>query len=401
MRHCASLHKATILTSLVATVVILASTSAQASMTRSTVPLPPARPLVALNWAKLTPAGSTLSPMAYQASSYTGEADISFGGWNGWSYLDYTYAYTSPGGNTPTWTNLTGSVGTPPSARLGAAMAETYGTNYHAVLFGGESSSGLLGDTWVLYYHDYGGAAHADWYQLIQGTNLTCISLGGGSSCPAAREGAVLIDDAHAGYEVLFGGATNATNFLGDTWEFSYTTCTTRLTGLCGTWEEVCATSCGPTATGWMGGAFDPTSDEDVIFGGEQCASPCTSPNYVSYSCAFTGGATLGSGTWGSCGSLTGPNARVAWGQLGEDLYTSSDGAVLFGGLNGGGSLSNTALYASGTWTAENPATIPTARAYGAVVYDDFDSPTSVLMWGGYATSGGGGTYLSDTWLWN
>ena len=108
---------------------------------------------------------------------------------------------TIPQTSSPTWVNLTGSIGTAPPARTLPAMA--YDPDLAAtILFGGEVKWGrAASDTWQFR------AGH--W------SNLTPTL----ASSPPARWGASMVWDGFDGYFLLFGG-TNGTP-LGDSWTFS------------------------------------------------------------------------------------------------------------------------------------------------------------------------------------
>ena len=74
------------------------------------------------------------------------------------------------------------------------------------------------------------------------------------------------------------------------------------------------------------------------------------------------------------------------------DLLDHQD--VLFGGMNGNGTLGDTWTYDGTNWTRQSPASSPTARYGPGMTYDS--TRRLVVLFGGY-----GGGELSDTWTWD
>ena len=100
-------------------------------------------------WEKKYPSGIVPSPRTYHAMAdvYGDDKVLLFGGSPSWNnYLDDTYVYDL---GLNSWTKMNPqSNGNIPSARNQLGMAANYGHD-KMTLFGGYSSSGNLGDTWV------------------------------------------------------------------------------------------------------------------------------------------------------------------------------------------------------------------------------------------------------------
>lgn len=157
-------------------------------------------------WGQANPS-ATPSARAFAGLTYFGTMNeipgpksynfsVLFGGIGPTGYLGDTWRWVGSehGGF---WTNVTPSVS--PSARSNMSMAYDAADN-EVVLFGGQNSSGFLGDTWVF-------GVSGTWTLLSPTTS------------PSPRAGAAMVYDHEDGYLVLFGGR-NAQGALGDTWTF-------------------------------------------------------------------------------------------------------------------------------------------------------------------------------------
>lgn len=165
-----------------------------------------------------------------------------------------TWAWNAGSG---TWSDISNAVGTPPTSRYSGSMA--WSANASAlVLFGGDSGSSALNDTWEL--------GNGNWTSLSE------------SVAPAPRWGAGFANSSE-GYDLLFGGES-LTDTYGDTWTFNGTA-----------WAEipVCG-GCGPSARAYPLVADIPATGNMVVFGGSgpagllddawvfTAASPTTGP---------------------------------------------------------------------------------------------------------------------------
>ena len=111
------------------------------------------------------------------------------------------------------------------------------------VLFGGQNSSGFIGDTWV-----WNGAT---WIQQTP------------PASPPVREAASMAYDTATGNLVLFGGANSITGFLADTWVWNGVTWTQQL--LPGS----------PSARDFAPMVYDTATASLVLFGGNNSWLRC------------------------------------------------------------------------------------------------------------------------------
>jgi hypothetical protein len=135
-----------------------------------------------------------------------------------WQWVGSPFGGASPEG-TGEWKELHPT--TSPSARANASMTYDAASN-EIVLFGGQNSSGYLGDTWV--FQDVSGVGQ--WSEIFPTVS------------PSARGGAAMVYDSEDKYIVLFGGR-NSGGVLGDTWKFSD-----------GVWTELTPTNSPPARYG-------------------------------------------------------------------------------------------------------------------------------------------------------
>lgn len=229
-------------------------------------------------------------------------------------------------------------LGAPP-ARAEAAMAFDPGTQSW-VLFGGATTTGVVGDTWI-----WSGAA---W------------SPGNVGSQPLARRGHAMAGTAM----VLFGGRSGAT-LLSDTWRWN------------AGWTQI-GVSTAPSARADHAMAWDPVRQRVVLFGGQGVGGA------LSDTWEFDPAVSM----WMQVSTANAPPARrdaaMAWDANRQEL-------VLFGGIDGA-PLGDTWTYDGSDWTAL-PGQGPSARS-GHTVTSDMDT-------GGVALFGGtdGTAPLGDTWV--
>lgn len=164
-------------------------------------------------WSDVSPkVGTTPTARGWAASTYdplrqsivlTGGA-----GWGSYPFYDDTWELQAVAGQ-PSWSNVTTSVGTPPSARRMASMV--FDPALGGDLFTGGDSQGGSGswpndqDVWAL--------ESAGWVNLTSSI----------SSFPAGRFAASMFWDPSIGVATLFGGCTSlaCASALNDTWEYS------------------------------------------------------------------------------------------------------------------------------------------------------------------------------------
>jgi Divergent InlB B-repeat domain/Galactose oxidase, central domain/Kelch motif len=239
-----------------------------------------------------------------------------------------------------------------PSQRTLAAMAYD-SARQETVLFGGQSISSILSDTWV-----WNGST---WTQKSPAVS------------PPAREAYAMAYDAARQKVVLFGGASGAST-LSDTWVWD---------GNTATWTHMTpATS--PPARAWHSMAYDAARQQVVLFGGES-------------------GNTVFSETWVWDGAnwaqkaVSGPSGREApW----MTFDAARQQVVLFGGntsldINSKSTLlADTWVWNGAAWTQKTPAVSPSVRSQATMAYDA--NIEQVVLFAGY-----GGVFSNITWLWD
>jgi hypothetical protein len=298
-------------------------------------------------WSQLSPATSpsarVFAAMAYDAAT---NQVVLFGGEGiNDNSLNDTWTW-----NGSTWSQL--SPATSPPARFSATMAYDASSG-QVVLFGGANNSGFLGDTWT-----WNGTT---WTQQAPITS------------PQARDSSAMAYDASSGQVVLFGGAAftgNGVDFVGDTWTWNGTTWTQQTPAM------------SPPARGYAVMAYDATSGQLLLFGGEGNGTgfPLLNDTWM-----------WNGTTWTQLSPATSPPPT---GQAVMAYDANSGQMVLFGGANDEGLnvLGDTWTWDGTTWTQQTPVTSPEVRFSAAMAYDA-NSGLAVLF-GGEGTS----SILGDTW---
>jgi PKD domain-containing protein/galactose oxidase-like protein/SprB-like repeat protein len=252
------------------------------------------------------------------------------------------------------WTNLTGGVGINPTARYGAAMVYDARDGY-VVMFGGESATGALGDTWSFEY--------GRWTQVATTS----------STAPSPRHDAGIIYDALDSEVILFGGESGTGAPLSDTWAFAG-----------GVWTNLTA-SAGPAppARFSAGFAYDSSTRMGVLFGGTGlCGSFCS--DTWSFEAGHWTNLTTAAGT-----SVPSPRAEATL------AYDPGRGELVLIGGEDGITLSDTWGFVHGAWLylPANTSYAPGARANVAAVFDPPDG--YLLTYGGHSSAG----LRSGTWV--
>ncbi len=153
------------------------------------------------NWTNITSDVAGAPPSTYRASAVWDAADgyvLMFGGCTDSTCpTQDTYSYVND-----TWTDLTSSDGTAPSARVYTWMTWDNATNQVILFGGGSSDTGPgLNDTWAF--------AGGKWYD--ESANL--------SIAPEARGWQTMAYDPQFDSVILFGGYTGS-SYFGDTWSY-------------------------------------------------------------------------------------------------------------------------------------------------------------------------------------
>ena len=273
------------------------------------------------------------------------------------------------------------------------------------VLFGGQTATAVLGDTWVL--------RGDDWTRLHP------------AGTPSARTGAALVFDPATGQLLLFGGSSKPAfggGFSGQTWVWTGTT-----------WRRLHpAHSPSPRHAADM--IYDAATHDVILFGGYGGSylndtwswnghtwtqlSPAGSPSPrdtdalvydpASRTAILYGGFSLSAGrltdTWswnGSTWTQLFPAASpgrtsVGW-QAGHD--PASGQVLLFGGDHDQGRPgAGTWTWTGTTWHQLTPALNPPGLGGGTMTYDR--ATHQAVLFGGF-TNAAGTTFPSTTWTWN
>jgi hypothetical protein len=242
------------------------------------------------------------------------------------------------------WSQLSPS--SSPSDRYGTISAYDPATG-QLVMFGGNSGSTDLDDTWIWNGSNWTAAAPA--------------------TAPPAREFASMAYDPTKKELLLFGG-NGSSGYLDDTWAWNGSN-----------WvKESPAQS--PPARELSSMTFDPGTDQLILFGGYNGAN-------LNDTWSFTGG------NWVHLSPAESPPVRSG-ASVAFDPGTGQ--FVLFGGYGASGPLADTWKWNGTTWTELNPATSPPARSDAATAFDP--ATGQLLVFGGNPTSGNN---LDDTWAWN
>lgn len=251
------------------------------------------------------------------------------------------------------WLPIAGTTNPAPAGRVYSSMTFDKADGY-LVLFGGMDSAGAtFSDTWAW--------VNGGWRNMT-----TPIS-------PTARAGAAFGYSLKGGYGVLFGGISSGSppSFFNDTWLFSG-----------GVWSLV-STPASPPPRAFASFAYDPTSNEFVLFGG------LSNNGALGDTWIFNGE------SWAKLATGQGPSPRYG---AGFTFDPSLKELVLFGGeLNSTDVLSDTWIFAGGSWSRMNQtsqANEPTGRAFPVFTYDK--NASAAVLFGGLNASG---CALQDTWL--
>lgn len=221
----------------------------------------------------------------------------------------------------PQWWNLSTAVQHQPAPRKNAATAVNYTTG-HIVLFGGTGASGDLNDTWL-----WNGT---DWVQPSLATS------------PPPMAWARMVYDSFNRRNVLVGYSSGLSNPGPQTWFWDGVT-----------WTQ--STASNPNISRGFSLAYDESSHDAIVFGGEQSSSSSQRPS---------------DDTWAFNGST--------WDWLGGSFPPSPAGPV-------------PAASASSTFAS------PPARSYAAMTWDRVRQ--KVVLFSGYNDTLSP-TSLTDTWVW-
>ena len=259
-------------------------------------------------WAQLTPLSS---PSARYGASLAYDTTTSqlllFGGYNGTTYMNDTWAWTGT-----TWEQLSPTAS--PTGRYGASLAFD-GSSGQMVLFGGRTGAVTYGsDTWTF--------SGSNWTQLTP------------AASPPQRYEAAFAYDTATSQMVLFGG--NGGSALGDTWLWTGTNWTSP------------GPSTSPTPRYGETLAYSPAIDELVLLGGQ------TTGGYDNSTWVWNSAGT----NWAQLASSTSPSVRTTPAMAFDQ---SSGQMVVFGGYNGTSYLGDTWQWSATGVTGVSPSSGPLA----------------------------------------
>ncbi len=320
---------------------------------------PAAAPLLPIHlpqptWVNVTNVSARAPPVGYGAASAydpVSQETVVFGGCLVHGPCPDAYTWVFQGGR---WENATTPGPTPP-AREYAAM--DFDERAQAVLlFGGWGpGDAARGDTWTF--------ANGTW------TNVSFYS----ASAPPAGAGASLAYDPEPeeNGSVLFGGCANVGGFdlcSNETWVWQ---------GNAG-WVEL-APSLPPLARGWASMAYDPSTEQVVLFGGFLLLGDVPAATFA-----------LASGQWWNVTPTSSPAERSDAAMVDDP---GRGGLILFGGFSSEGSpLADTWAYSGSGWVEETPDASPPARGDFAFALDG--TGATPLLEGGQ----NGSASTNDTW---
>jgi N-acetylneuraminic acid mutarotase len=317
-------------------------------------------------WTDLAPQGSP-SPRSGYGLAYDSRSDrvVLFGGATSTGGSGETWIYTpGPGG----WTRSTSR--TEPSARWGVAMTYDEGSD-RVVLFGGRTDAGELDDTWTF------DVDANSWAQMRP------------SEAPSPRFGSAMAYDAASDRSVLFGGTGQGIH--NDTWEYDVET---------DRWIRK-APAVVPRFRFQHAMTYDVVADRVLMYGGATIFTRSPEP------IADTWEYDLDSDTWVDLAPAFRPPRLYGHGLAYDPTV---DRMFLFGGFTIGtgplppsGVLDETWSYdlAGNAWTRVSSPGHPSAR-WGARMAYDAQSDRMVLF-GGRVVTGSSAetwTYDFDTDVW-
>ncbi len=195
------------------------------------------------------------------------------------------------------------------------------------------------------------------------------------SASPGLRHDASMVYDPDSHTLLLFGGVTgDASNptYHNDTWEWNGTT-----------WTNVTPASGNPSARSNAGMAYDPSTQQVVLFGGFHSIPPTTYTDL--------GDTWVWNGSTWTQAATTGPSARV---NVGMAYDQHNNQLILFGGNDRSGNFNDTYEWTGSSWTKLSPPDSPTVRSSPSLVYDPNSS--GLILFGG----GNGLNFSNETWKW-
>jgi hypothetical protein len=218
-------------------------------------------------WLQLSTTGGPPAPRAQHGAVYDPNTNsmIVYGGQDCFSttFGDVWVLSDANGlGGGPTWTQLF-PAGSGPGAREISGGVAYDPTSNRLIVFGGQSSTGVLeNDVWVLSNAN-GQGGTPTWTQLFPSGSL-----------PAARTDHATVYDSIHNRLIIVGGGGNI-SLLNDVWVL------TNANGLGGTpvWRQLGPFSLFAEARAWHSSVYNPTTNKITIFGGATVAGALAATN--------------------------------------------------------------------------------------------------------------------------
>lgn len=216
------------------------------------------------------------------------------------------------------------------------------------VLFGGLSSAGQLGDTWL-----FGAGGWESAHPAVS---------------PPPRLGASIAFDEARERIVMFGGHSGSSR-LNETWVWDGTT-----------WSQL-TPAVAPSPRSFAAMAYDSARDELLLFGGIPAGGGTLADTW-----------TFDGTTWTQRNPMVSPPFRDSASMTYDPIRQQ---VVLFGGYGQGGPLADTWVWDGSSWQQRSPTTSPPRRSSAGMAHDP--QRDRVVLFGGIDNVG----YRNDTWAWD
>lgn len=300
-----------------------------------------------------------------------------------WTYESGQWKYITP----PSCTNAT----CPVARAYGGMSYFDRADQQYVVLFGGRTSTALLGDTWI-----FNGSWH----------NVTPEPLDPYHDSPPATEYMAMVWDSASGFDLVYGGCTpvagcnSPSSVSSQTWAFE---------GLNASGEAQWVNLTGqihPPSLYSSSSAYDPAANQIVLFGG---GTPGNShPTYLNQTWTYS---TTGGWVDRTALNITATNTPPFRGLVDEQMAYNPTTAtvVLFGGQHfwasptegdktSNATINDTWSYSNGTWEniSGSLSVSPHPRFGAAMAFDPSDD--ALVLFGGLSGTMVDAPVLADTW---
>src|SRR5438552_3695161 len=304
------------------------------------------------NWTRMD-SPATPPPRIYDAVTDDAPSDrvILFGGEDTTAVLGDTWAYDF---NSNGWTNA--DPPTRPVRRVYHAVAY-YSESDRVILFGGSGNGDVFNDTWA---YDFNLNTWTDMDPAIR---------------PPPRYGHAMAYDSQSDRVILFSGYGLNGKYFDDTWAYDFNA--NKWTNK-DPFPKPPMRYCHATA-------YDAQSDRVILFGGDLAGGLFND----------TWAYDFNTNAWTDMAPGLSPPATLCDAMAYD---SESDRVILFGGYVSGVGVSNDTWaynFNTNTWTDMNPLVKPPGRYYHATAYDS--ASDRVILFGGYDS----GSNFNDTWAYD